>query len=212
MFTGLIQHTGVITANQPGPTGARLVVDPLSWSHTPVVGASIAVNGCCLTVVEVHADALHFDVVHQTLDTTTLGALDVGRRVHLEHAVTASTLLGGHIVQGHIDCRACVLRNSEDDPKNKGWRLAVEIPEKLMKFVVEKGSICLDGVSLTIALCTDERVEIALIPETLATTTLEQRKPGDFLNVEIDCLARMIQRQIEAHLAAISSDSDPSES
>ncbi len=197
MFTGLIQHCGVVHHIEPVPTGVRLVIDARGWSHRPFHGESISVNGCCLTLAasvaesrEPTADShLAFDVIHQTLRNTTLGELQPGRPVNLEDAATPSTLLGGHIVQGHVDGVGTVLEVSDDSAAER--RLRIEPPEALMEYIVKRGSIAIDGVSLTVASREADSFEVALIPTTLKLTTLGELRPGSRVNLEADYLAKV---------------------
>lgn len=189
MFTGLIQAVGRVSSAADSAAGLRLAIRPEGWSHRPSRGDSIAVSGVCLTLVDVSADGdWAFDVVPETLDKTTLGALRPGSRINLEHAVTASTLMGGHFVQGHVDGVGSVTRIDRTD----GWRLTITPPTELMPFMAPKGSITVDGVSLTIAELSPSTVTIALIPTTLALTTLGELHPGDRVNLEADMLAKTV--------------------
>jgi len=192
MFTGLVQHVGSIASVQPsGQAAVRLLVDAPGWDHVPQVGDSISVSGVCLTVAEApEGGRLAFDAVPETLDRTTLGGLRPGSRVNLEHSATASTLLGGHIVQGHVEGIARVIHVQRGDD----WRIRLSPPGDLMPYLVPKGSVCLEGVSLTIAALDPEAgwFEVALIPQTLGATTLGELAAGDACNVETDCLARMV--------------------
>ncbi len=173
----------------------RLTIAKNGWTHDPDHGDSIAVNGCCLTVVEKTEDHLEFDMVRTTSTTTTLATLPTGSAVNLEHAATPTTLLGGHLVQGHVESTGTVLENREED--GRGWILSVETSEELARFLIKKGSITVDGVSLTIAETADQRLEIALIPETLERTTLSELQKGDLVNLEADCLAKMVSALLE---------------
>ena len=208
MFTGIVQHVGRITAAQPTAAGVRLTLDPCGWSHRPARGDSIAVSGTCLTVVQVDAGAWSFDVIPQTLARTTLGsmgsasgdaALQPGRSVNLEHAVLASTPMGGHIVQGHVDGVGRVAAISTTGE----WRVRIEPPADAASSIVAQGSITVDGVSLTIAGAAADGswFEVALIPETLARTTLASLAVGDAVNIEVDHLAKLIAREVERRLA-----------
>ena len=197
MFTGLVQALGRVSAVRPGPTHRRIVVDAGAWTHRPAPGDSIAVNGCCLTVVEASGAEWAFDVIPQTLAVTNLGGLAAGDPVNLEHAATMSTLLGGHVVLGHVDGLAEVveLRTAGE------WRVRVRLPGDLGGYAADKGSIALDGVSLTIARVEDAPggtvIDVCLIPETLARTNLSGRKVGDRLHVEVDHLAKLVRRQLD---------------
>jgi riboflavin synthase len=208
MFTGIVQHVGRITAAQPTAAGVRLTLDPCGWSHRPARGDSIAVSGTCLTVVQVEAGAWSFDVIPQTLARTTLGsmgsasgdaALQPGRSVNLEHAVLASTPMGGHIVQGHVDGVGRVAAISTTGE----WRVRIEPPADAASSIVAQGSITVDGVSLTVAGAAADGswFEVALIPETLARTTLASLAVGDAVNIEVDHLAKLIAREVERRLA-----------
>jgi len=216
MFTGLIQHIGRVDRIDVHPAGRRLVIDPLGWSHVPGIGDSISVNGVCLTVVR---DAqgkgvLAFDVLHETLRCSTIGELIPDARVNLEHAVRASTLLGGHTVQGHIDCLARVRSitpegGGDADGGGGGVRMAFDLldePGKKIRAVIPKGSIAVDGVSLTIAgVSPQERTfEVVLIPATLEGTTLGRVSAGETVNIETDIIARTIAYQLENYLRASS--------
>ncbi|MBM4052510.1 MAG: riboflavin synthase [Planctomycetes bacterium] len=199
MFTGIVQHVGRITAATPGAAGVRLTLDPCGWSHRPARGDSIAVSGTCLTVVDAQSAAWSFDVVPQTLSRTTLGTAVTQRRVNLEHAVLASTPMGGHIVQGHIDGlgRVAGVQTSGQ------WRVRIAPPEAVARFIVAQGSITVDGVSLTVADAASDGAwfEIALIPETLERTTLAALAVGDAVNLEADHLSKLIAHEVARQLA-----------
>lgn len=192
MFTGLVQAVGRVERLEPVSGGLRVGVDPGGWGHRPERGASISVSGCCLTVDrEVGADGLlWFVAVAETQAVTRLGGLEVGDRVNLEHALRADALLGGHIVQGHVDGLGDVRRVES----GADWRVRIETPAGLMRYVTPKGSVCVDGVSLTVAgLDVDARwFEVALIPETLARTTLDGVRAGDRVHLEMDVIAKTI--------------------
>ncbi|MFG0305328.1 MAG: riboflavin synthase [Phycisphaerales bacterium JB040] len=200
MFTGLVQAVGTLTESIPTEAGRRLVIDPGEWGHSPNPGDSISVSGCCLTVVDVSEQGWSFDAIPETLAKTTLGGLEAGSRVNLEHAVTASTPMGGHFVQGHVDGVGRVARIETDD----GWRVRVEPPADLMKFMIPKGSVTIDGVSLTLASMDPGAgwIEVALIPETLDRTTLRGLKTGDGVNLEADMLVKAVVHTTEAVLEA----------
>jgi len=200
MFTGLIEHTGIISSSGPRPEtpggwgtgGIRLCVAAPSWPYRARRGDSVAVNGCCLTAVfDVGVDGIiTFDAIPETLAKTTVGSLIAGDRVNLEHAATASTLLGGHIVQGHVDGVGRVISIDTDGQ----WRIRIGIDREHMPYMAPKGSICLDGVSLTIAAqnAAECWIEVTLIPTTLEKTTLGAWKPGTRVNVEADTMAKTI--------------------
>ncbi len=202
MFTGIVEHRGRVVALRTQPSGARLELDPCGWHHRPGDGDSIATDGCCLTIVrgpDAPADRLCFDIVPQTLSLTTLGALTPGRLVHLEHAATATTLLGGHIMQGHVDGVGEV---RSVDTSGGGWRTRIAAPASVQPYLVERGSVAVDGVSLTLAAVGPDWFEVALIPATLAKTCLGERTPGSRVNLEADCLAKMVAEQVKRALAA----------
>ncbi len=186
---------GTISRRSEAGNVIRITVDKDGWQHDPARGDSIAVNGCCLTVVEKTGEQLDFDMVRTTSDTTTLASLEVGARVNLEHAATPSTLLGGHLVQGHVESTGTVVHNREFE--DRGWILKIKTSETLSRFLIKKGSITVDGVSLTIAETIDQTLEIALIPETLERTSLSLLQEGDLVNLEADCLAKMVSALLE---------------
>lgn len=192
MFTGLVQAMGVVSDLTPTPTGVRLRVRPHHWPHRPAPGDSIAISGCCLTVAATPAPdgTLDFDVIHESLRRTILGDLRPGSSVNLEHAATPNTLLGGHVVQGHIDAVGVFDRVSPGDD----WRIRVRPPADFMQFITPKGSITIDGVSLTVAAADPAQgwFEVALIPTTLEKTTLGKAAPGQRCNLESDIMARTI--------------------
>lgn len=170
------------------------MIDPSGWDHRPALGDSICVMGVCLTVATepgtqgTSPGVLVFDAVRETLTKTTLGLLRPGQNVNLEHAVTASTLMGGHFVQGHVDATGLVV----DVQRGDDWRVTVEPPHELMAAMIPRGSVCLDGVSLTLARTTDRTITVALIPTTLAKTTLGALNAGDRVNIEADMLAKAV--------------------
>jgi riboflavin synthase len=192
MFTGIVEEKGEVEDAAP----ARLVVR----CHTVVAdsgeGASVAVNGVCLTVVRRSGDSLAFDLSDETATRTSLRRLSPGDPVNLERPVSLATRLGGHLVQGHVDGTGEVLAV---DPDGAGgtW-LRIRIPEQLLRYVVEKGSLAVDGVSLTVAHVHADGVTIALIPHTLAMTTLGEAHPGDPVNLEVDMVAKYVERLMEA--------------
>ena len=183
---------GTISSRSEDGTVIRLTIEKNGWGHDPERGDSIAINGCCLTVVEKTTDHMEFDMVRTTTETTTL---EVGTQVNLEHAATPATLLGGHLVQGHVESTGTVVHNR--DFQDRGWILNIKTDETLSRFLIKKGSITVDGVSLTIAETIGQTLEIALIPETLERTTLSERQEGDLVNLEADCLAKMVSALLE---------------
>jgi riboflavin synthase len=190
MFTGLIQDLGAVESVESGDDGARIrIATKLAGEISS--GDSVAVNGVCLTATNVDSDAFETEAMNQTLDVTALGGLETGARVNLELAMKASDRLGGHIVQGHADGVAEVL-SIEDDGFAR--RLRVSLGPELLRYVVEKGSISLGGVSLTVADLGDSWAVVSLIPETLERTTFGEAAVGDKLNVECDVVAKYVER------------------
>jgi riboflavin synthase len=194
MFTGIVKELGQVDAVEGSADGARLRIRA-DLAAELAEGDSVAVNGACLTATTVGGGAFEADVMHQTLELTTLGGLETGSGVNLELPLRADERLGGHVVQGHVDGTATVADVTED---GFAKRLRVELPDELLPYVVEHGSIAIEGVSLTVARLEDPRVEVSLIPETLERTTLGRLEPGDPVNVECDVLARYVRRQLQA--------------
>jgi riboflavin synthase len=199
MFTGLISDVGTVERVAPRQGGARLTVRPAAMKVEELaLGESIACSGCCLTVAERGAGLVSFDVVPETLARTTVGAWRPGTRVNLERALALGDRLGGHVVAGHVDAVGEVLARA---PEGQGVRLTVSLPASLAPLVAEKGSIAVDGISLTVARAHRDRFELALIPETLARTTLADASPGSRVNLEADVLARHVARLVELSAA-----------
>jgi riboflavin synthase len=192
VFTGLIQDVGTVEALESGADGARLRI---ATSLGPEIGLgdSVAVNGVCLTATATDAGGFETEAMNQTLTVTALGGIEAGGRVNLELAMQASDRLGGHIVQGHVDGVGEVLAVSED---GFARRLRIRLPVELLRYVVDKGSITLSGVSLTVAELGDDWVEVSLIPETLERTNLGRSQPGDKVNVECDIVAKYVERLV----------------
>jgi riboflavin synthase len=190
MFTGLVQDIGSVESVEGGAEGARLRI---ATKLGPEIGLgdSVAVNGVCLTAVESDASGFATEAMNQTLDVTVIGALAPAARVNLELATRADERLGGHIVQGHADGSGRVLEIAED---GFARRIRVELPPELMRYIVERGSVALNGVSLTVAGLGDTWVEVSLIPETLERTNLGDAALGDPLNVEVDVVAKYVER------------------
>jgi riboflavin synthase len=194
MFTGLIKELGKVEAVESSDEGARLRIRADLASEL-TEGDSVAVSGACLTATSVGDGGFAADVMHQTLSLTTLGGLESGSPVNLELPLRPTDRLGGHVVQGHVDGTATVTRIEAD---GFAKRLHVELPQELLPYVVKRGSVALEGVSLTIASLDGAALEVSLIPETLERTTLGALVPGDRVNVECDVLARYVQRQVSA--------------
>jgi riboflavin synthase len=195
MFTGLVTELGAITEITRGESSAVFTIHAPASVADLAVGGSIAVNGVCLTATSISADSFTADVMVQTLNLTSLSQVTVGSRVNLELAAKMDMRMGGHIVQGHVDGVATLLQLV---PGEKWAQCDVVLPAELMKYVVAQGSITLDGVSLTVGSLEDgaNLVTVWLIPETLAKTNLGLKKPGDLLNVEVDILAKYVERLI----------------
>jgi len=192
MFTGLIQDVGTIERFDADDDGAHIrIATPLGAEIA--LGDSIAVDGCCLTATAADSGGFDTEAMNQTLTVTALGALEAGARVNLELAMRASDRLGGHIVQGHVDGVGTVLEARED---GFARRLRIGLPAPLLRYAIDKGSIALSGVSLTVAELGAEWVEVSLIPETLERTTLGELEPGSKLNVESDVVAKYVERLV----------------
>jgi riboflavin synthase len=192
MFTGIVRERGRVTAIDGGDDGVRLrVAAPATAAAGPALGDSIAIGGVCLTVVAVDGDELAFDAVPETLSRTSLGRLAAGDEVNVEPALRAGEPLGGHVVQGHVDGVGSV-RSVE--PEGDGKRIWIDAPQDMLRYCIEKGSVAVDGVSLTVATLDDEGFAIALIPHTLAETTLGALRKGDSVNLEVDVLAKYVER------------------
>jgi riboflavin synthase len=190
MFTGLVQDIGSVESVKGGAEGARLRIATRLGTEIGL-GDSIAVNGVCLTATDADAKGFATEAMNQTLEVTVIGALVPGARVNLELATRADERLGGHIVQGHADGSGRVAEVGED---GFARRVRVELPPELLRYVVDKGSVALNGVSLTVATLGDTWVEVSLIPETLERTNLGDATPGDRLNVEVDIVAKYVER------------------
>lgn len=195
MFTGLTEFLGVLRRFDDTAAGRHLHIDTpdiaVANESDTAVGDSVAVNGCCLTVAEISGSSLRFDLLQETLARTNLGNLAPGSRVNLERALAANARLGGHFVQGHIDCTAAVLDTRE---RGGDLGLTVELPREFSRYAVAKGSIAINGVSLTIATLDAGRFEVWIIPHTRAQTNLGSLKSGDRVNLEFDLLAKYTER------------------
>lgn len=202
MFTGIVSHQGTIDSLGTDAGGARLVVRaPELATHLEISG-SIAVNGCCLTVIARDPMTFSADVSPETLRRTALASLKNGDKVNLERPLRAGDELGGHMVQGHVDGVGRVSRLSQEGTANEAseqnWYLEVEIPPELARYVVEKGSLAVDGISLTVSALKDRIVSFAIIPFTYAHTNVCARKKGDPVNLEVDILAKYVERLMAA--------------
>jgi riboflavin synthase len=194
MFTGIVEELGTIESLEDQGDAIRLTVRGPLVTGDASLGDSIAVNGCCLTVATQDAETFTADVMHETLAKTSLGALGPGTRVNLERAVTPATRLGGHIVQGHVDGTGTVVRRTPSEH----WELVeIALPADLERYLVAKGSITVDGISLTVVDVTPESFTVSLIPETLARTTLGFKQPGDVVNLEVDVIAKYVEKMVK---------------
>ncbi|MGV3724111.1 MAG: riboflavin synthase [Actinomycetota bacterium] len=191
MFTGIIETSGEVLAIDVREDGARLQIGAPSIAAEARLGDSVAVNGVCLTVVDHQNDALAFDAVNETLSRTNLGALEPGHRVNLERPLRATGRFDGHIVQGHVDGVARLVFVIEE---GNARRLRFEVPAELARYVVAKGSVALDGVSLTVAGAGEDWLEVVIIPHTWEVTSLGFKNPGESVNVEVDVLAKYVER------------------
>jgi len=190
VFTGLVEDLGTVASLDRGGEGARLrIATPLAGELA--LGDSIAVDGCCLTATAVDGDSFETEAMNQTLEVTALDGIEEGSKVNLELAMKVGDRLGGHIVQGHVDGVGTVSSVADD---GFARRVRVDLPARLLQFVIDKGSITLSGVSLTVAELGDTWAEVSLIPETLERTNLGDLAPGDRLNVECDVVAKYVER------------------
>ena len=188
-----MRELGRVAALEGGEDGVRLVVEAPETSRAVAVGDSVAVGGVCLTATEVKNGSIAFHAVPETLDRSSLGRLGEGARVNVEPALRAGDPLGGHYVQGHVDA---VGRVRSVAPEGEGLRMWIEAPEAALRYCVEKGSVALDGVSLTVAQVAEDALAVALVPHTLEATTLGSLGPGDEVNIEADVLAKYVERLV----------------
>ena len=196
MFTGIIEGTGTVAAlaTAADGSGARLEVEAPWLAGRLAVGESVAVNGCCVTVAQATAAGFAADLVAETLRRTALGGLAAGAVVNLERPMALGGRLGGHLVQGHVDGVAKVLDRT---PVGDGQEVRVELPPELERYVVEKGSVAVDGVSLTVAGVGRGWFAVALVPHTLEVTTLGRRRPEDLVQLEVDVVAKYVERLVQ---------------
>ncbi len=194
MFTGIVEVVGTVTGVEPREDRTTLEIEALAIACDLAIGDSVAVNGGCLTVAGRDAGRVRFEAVRETLERTSLGELRVGSRVNLERALRAGGRLDGHIVQGHVDGTGRVRRLERD---GDDVRLFVDCEPEIAELLVEKGSVAVDGVSLTVVGATEVGFDVALIPHTLAATTLGERQPGDRVNLEADVLGKYVKRYLE---------------
>jgi riboflavin synthase len=195
MFTGIVRERGTVVAADATAVGRRLVVEAPTTASETVIGDSISIDGVCLTATDVADGRVAFDAVPETLSRSTLGHLDPGAEVNLEPALRAGEPLGGHYVQGHVDGVGHIRAL---DREGESLRVTIEPPPELLRYCVEKGSVTVQGVSLTIAELHDDAFTVALIPHTLEVTTLGTAAIGDELNIEVDVLAKYVERLVSA--------------
>jgi riboflavin synthase len=201
MFTGIVEELGTVAAVEDQGDAIRLTITASTVLEDAGLGDSIAVNGCCLTVAGRDQDTWTADVMQETLDKTSLRGVSPGDRVNLERAVTPQTRLGGHIVQGHVDGVGEVLRRTPSEH----WEVVeISLPAHLARYLVDKGSITVDGVSLTVVEAGEASFTVSLIPETLARTTLGARRVGDRVNLEADVLAKHVEKLLGGRAASVS--------
>lgn len=196
MFTGIVEELGRVRAVIPNEGGARIEIEAGSVLDDAEIGASIAVNGCCLTVVQLDRGWWAADAMTETLDRTSLGSLRAGDPVNLERPVRLADRLGGHLVQGHVDGVGTIC--SKGHVADGSAVVRIDAPEPLRRYLVEKGSVTVDGVSLTVAAVFDDGFSVALIPHTQAVTTLGPKGPGDPVNLEADVVAKYVERLLAA--------------
>ncbi len=193
MFAGIVEELGHIVSILDAQPGCRLVVDGPLVSDRAAIGDSISVNGCCLTVVHREGSQLHFDAGPETLQRTNLGELSSGSEVNLERSLIIGDRLGGHFVTGHVDAVGWVHERIDENDWSTFW---FNVPSYLTKQMASKGSVAVDGISLTLVDVSDDRFSVALIPHTLQVTTLGKKKAGDPVNIESDLLAKYVERQL----------------
>lgn len=199
MFTGIIEELGTVKSFVANEGGARMDVSANLVTSDSHEGDSIAVNGVCLTALDIKSDSFSADLSQETLDRSTLGNLQPGSRVNLERAVTPSTRLGGHIVQGHVDARGEFVSAEEH---GDFWTVRIEYPKEISQYLVYKGSVSVEGISLTIAKLAEKYFDIAVIPKTWELTNLSTLRPGDAVNLEADVIAKYVERIMAARSEA----------
>lgn len=193
MFTGIIEELGTVASIEMRGDGARIRVRAPLVCHDTKNGDSISVNGVCLTALDVSPDGFSADVSQETLNRSTLGSLKIGSRVNLERAVTPSTRLGGHIVQGHVDGRGTFISAEKN---GDFFTVRIGFPAELARYLVHKGSVSVEGISLTIAALAESHFDIAVIPKTWELTNLSTLVPGDTVNIEVDVIAKYVENMI----------------
>ena len=195
MFTGIVEETGRVTSVPAAGRAGRLAIKASRVLEGTRIGDSIAVNGVCLTATELLPDGFAADVMPQTLSHSNLGALRAGSPVNLERAMAADGRFGGHIVSGHIDGTGKIRKKEQDE--NAVW-FSICCPEKLLRYIVEKGSVAIDGISLTVAEVREDGFCVSVIPHTLSQTVLQEKGPGDTVNLENDCIGKYVEKLLTA--------------
>jgi len=195
MFTGIIEELGSVRSIEERGENARLVISAHVVTEGTSHGDSISVNGVCLTALDIEPDSFAADVSRETLQRSTLGSLKPRAPVNLERAVTPATRLGGHIVQGHVDARGQFV---SVENHGESWTLRIAYPKEIARYLVFKGSVAVEGISLTIAALTDEHFEIAIIPKTWEVTNLSHLKPGDAVNIEVDVIGKYVEKLLSS--------------
>jgi len=191
MFTGIIEELGRVRSIEQRGENAYIVIEAQLVTEGTNHGDSIAINGVCLTALDIHPDSFAADVSRETLHRSTLGNLKPGTPVNLERSVTPATRLGGHIVQGHVDARGEFV-SVEDH--GESWTVRISFPREIARYLVFKGSVAVEGISLTIANLADDYFEVAIIPKTWEVTNLSHLKPGDNVNLEVDVIGKYVER------------------
>lgn len=194
MFTGIIEELGRVRSIEPHGENARMVIEAHTVTQDTKQGDSISVNGVCLTALNLTADSFAADVSKETLERTTLGRLKPNAPVNLERAVTPATRLGGHIVQGHVDATGKFL---EAIDHGGSWTVRIAYPREIARYLVFKGSVTVEGISLTIAALTDDHFQIAVIPKTWEVTNFSHLRPGEEVNLEVDVIAKYVERILD---------------
>jgi riboflavin synthase len=194
VFTGIIEELGRVRSVETLGENARIVIEARTVTEDTKHGDSIAVNGVCLTALDVQPDSFAADVSRETLERSTIGRLQPGARVNLERAVTPLSRLGGHIVQGHVDGRGKFLGAVD---LGGSWTVSIGYPPEVARYLVFKGSVSVEGISLTIAALHDDHFEIAVIPKTWEVTNFSQLRPGDDVNLEVDMIAKYVERLLD---------------
>ena len=194
MFTGIIEELGWIRSIEYRGQNARIVIEAHTVTDDTKQGDSIAVNGVCLTALDIKSDSFAADVSSETLARSTLGSLKPGTAVNRERAVTPSMRLGGHIVQGHVDARGKLVSVTDLE---ESWTVRIDYPKEIARYLVFKGSVTVEGISLTIADLTEDYFEVAIIPKTWELTNLSYLKPGDDVNLEVDIIAKYVERMMK---------------